>query len=214
MNGVTINGKHSLDDFGLYLQPKSIPVPEPKTNYVSIQGANGQIDLSTALTDGNILYENREIELSFACIGYGDVFNAKIERFMHNVHGKIVNLVFDDDSEHYFTGRCSVTDRDYQNGYCIITCEINADPFRYDVEVTKITKTVSETATLNITNARKWVVPTITASAEMTLYYQGVMYQIPEGTRINSNIVLRDGVNVLSFTGTGNLIIEYRQGVL
>lgn len=214
MNGVTINGKHSLDDFGVYLQPKSIPVPAAKTVTVSVQGADGEIDLSTALTDGNIRYENRKFDLKFVAIGYGSDLNARIERFMNNVHGKVLKLIFDDDPYHYFTGRCEVTDRDYKNGYTVISCEINAEPFRYDVDITTISKTVSGTASITLANARQWVVPTITASAEMVLQYQGTLYQVLEGRHVNDNIVLRDGSNVLTFQGNGTIVIEYRQGVL
>ncbi|MCQ2569864.1 MAG: phage tail family protein [Limosilactobacillus sp.] len=214
MNGVTINGKHSLDDFGLYLQPKSIPVPKPKTNTVSIKGADGEIDLSTALTDGNMRYENRVFDLQFVAIGYGSTLNAKIERFMNNVHGKTVNLIFDDDTSHYYNGRCNVNDREYKNGYVVLTCEINAEPFRYDNQLTTVTRSIVGSASITVSNARQWVVPTITASAEMVLQYQGIMYQGLGGGHVNSNMVWRDGTNVLAFQGTGTVTLEYRQGVL
>lgn len=214
MNGVTINGKHSLDDFGLYLQPKSIPVPAAKIVTVAIKGADGEIDLSTSLSDGNIKYENRKFELSFVAIGYGESFDAKIDEFTRSVHGKTVKLVFDDDKDHYYVGRCEIKDRAYKNGYVKITCSINAEPYRYEREITSVSRSIDGTATLNILNARQWVVPTITASAEMVLQYNGTLYQIFEGRQENENIVLRDGNNVLAFSGSGTIIIEYRQGVL
>lgn len=215
MNGVTINGKHSLDDFGVYLQPKSIPVPAAKTVTVSVKGADGEIDLSTALTDGNIRYENRIIELSFAVIDTEEkTLDVAIEEFVTAIHGKTLNLVFDDDPEHYFVGRCEVTQRDYQHGYAIITCKFNAEPFRYDVEVTTVTKDVSGTANVILLNSRQWVVPTITSSAAMQVIYQGVIYTVMQGMHVNDNIVLREGENVLGFIGNGTVTIEYRQGVL
>lgn len=214
MNGVTINGKHSLDDFGLYLQPKSIPVPASKVNVVAIKGGDGEIDLSTSLTDGNMKYGNRTIKLSFVAIGFGSAFDEKIDLFTTSVHGKKVELIFDDDPNHYFVGRCEVKDRDYSNGYAKITCEFNVEPYRYDVEVTTVSRTVSGNLTLNITNSRQWVVPTITASDEMALMFQGVLYQVLEGRHVNENIILRDGNNTLAFSGNGTVTIEYRQGVL
>lgn len=214
MNGVTINGKHSLDDFGLYLQPKSIPVPASKLNIVAIKGGDGQIDLSTSLTDGNMKYENRKFELSFVAIGFGSDFDENIETFMHSVHGKNVELVFDDDQSHYYVGRCEVKDRDYANGYVTITCEFDCEPYRYEIEPTVINRTVSGNLTLNIVNSRQWVVPTITASDEMALMFQGVLYQVLEGRHVNENIILREGNNTLAFSGNGTVSIEYRQGVL
>lgn len=214
MNGVTINGKHSLDDFGLYLQPKSIPVPASKVNVVAIKGGDGEIDLSTSLTDGNMKYENRIIELSFVAIGFGSDFDEGIDTFTQSVHGKQVELIFDDDPYHYFVGRGEVTERDYANGYVTITCEFNVEPYRYDVEVTTVSREIDGNLTLNITNSRQWVVPTITASDEMALMFQGTLYQVLEGRHVNENIILRDGNNVLAFSGNGTVTIEYRQGVL
>lgn len=214
MYGVTISGKHSLDDYGLYLQPKSIPVPESKTTTVSIEGANGHIDLSTVLTNGNMMYENRSIELTFAVIGVGNEADMRIQTFVNEVHGKTHDFVFDDDTEHYYTGRFEVSKREYNNGYTLITVKVDADPYRYDIEVTQINRTISGVGVMNVTNARKWVVPTITASAEMTVQFEGVVYQVLEGRHLNDNIVLRDGTNTLVFSGNGTVLIEYRQGVL
>lgn len=214
MYGVTISGKHSLDDYGMYLQPKSIPVPESKTTTVSIEGANGHIDLSTVLTDGNMMYENRSIELTFAAIGFGTEADTRIQTFVNAIHGKTHEFIFDDDLEHYYTGRFEVSKREYNNGYTLITVKVDADPYRYDVEVTQINRTISGVGVMNVTNARKWVVPTITASAEMTVQFEGVVYQVIEGRHVNDNIVLRDGINTLVFSGNGTVLVEYRQGVL
>lgn len=214
MNGVTINGKHSFNDFGLYLQPKSIPAPKAKTKTVSIEGANGEIDLSTVLTDGDIKYQNRVFKLNFVAIGYGSTHAAIIERFMNNVHGKTVRLVFDDDTTHYFTGRCEVTNREFNNGYTVIECEFNVEPYRYDVSETVISKTISGDTSIICNNARQWLVPSINASAEMTLNYKGTLYQIVTGEHVYDMVVLRDGVNTLNFSGNGTVTIKYRQGVL
>lgn len=214
MNGVTINGKHSLDDFGFYLQPKSIPVPKAKTITLDVKGADGEIDLSTALTDGNMRYENRVLKLDFAAIGYGSTLDAAIDSFTNSVHGKNVELVFDDDPDHYYAGRCEVTDRNYANGYVIVSCEMNVEPYRYDVEQTVVSKSIADNATMNLFNSRQWVVPTITATDEMVLMFQGTLYQILEGRHVYESIILRDGNNVLAFSGSGTVTIEYRQGVL
>lgn len=142
MNGVTIDGLHSLEDYGVYLQPKSIPVPQAKITTVSIQGSDGEIDLSTALTDGNMRFENREFELGFIAIGFGEELNETLSRFMAAVHGKTHEFTFDDDAEHYYRGRWEVTDREDEKGYSVLTVAVSAEPYRYDVDLTTITKYV------------------------------------------------------------------------
>lgn len=140
MNGVTINGLHSLDDYGIWLQPKSIPVPEPKLSTVSVPGADGELDLSTALTDGNMRFENREFELDFAVIG--DSADALIAAFMADVHGRTLPFSFDDDPEHVWRGRWAVSDREDFHGYTVLSCAVSAEPYRYEAEPTIVRKTV------------------------------------------------------------------------
>lgn len=213
MNGVTINGKHSYHDYNMLLQPKSIPLPKAKVTTVQIQGADGQLDVSTALTDGNMRYSNREIKLGFIHIGVNSM-NDEIAAFYAAIHGQTLEFTFDDDPQHYFVGLWQVTDVEANNGYTVLTVEISAEPYRYDVEPSIITKTVDGAATVIAHNGRKWVTPTITSDAEMIVQFEGVIYQVLEGKHINDNIVLRDGDNLLAFEGNGTVIIEYRQGVL
>lgn len=213
MNGVTIDGKHSYSDYGMLLQPKSIPLPKPKITTVSVEGADGEIDLSTSLTNGNMRFENRLIKLKFAYISVDEI-DEKISEFYSAIHGRTLDFIFDDDPEHYYTGRWSVTDVANNNGYTVLEVEISADPYRYDVETTVVSKTIDGTHSVILGNGRKWVIPDITADAEMVLQFEGVLYKVLEGRHTNNNVILRDGDNILTFSGTGTVIIEYRQGVL
>lgn len=65
MIGVMFGNKHSYRDFGLILSSKTIPLPKPKTDLINVPGADGSIDLSTVLTDGDVKYENRSITCKF-----------------------------------------------------------------------------------------------------------------------------------------------------
>lgn len=325
MNGVTIDGLHSFEDYGVYLQPKSIPVPQAKVTTVSIQGSDGEIDLSTALTDGNMRFDNREFELGFIAIGFGEGLNETLSRFMAAIHGKNHEFTFDDDPEHFYKGRWEITDREDNKGYSVLTASVSAEPYRYDVDVTTITKYIPAygsavsvvasstrlnrfiyhcivqlryldstinvtsgavgfngepksvtreatyenvvitlstdqgvvlderamfvlkidcelyevvkytweystnggetwivsdakreggTATLIVSNGRQWIVPTITVDEDMNVTFQGVTHQLYAGKQTNANIILRDGDNAMVFEGAGNVLIEYRRGVL
>lgn len=63
INGIRFGKYHSYDDFGLILSSVHIPPAAPKTNYVDIPGADGQLDLTEAL--GCVRYQMREAEFVF-----------------------------------------------------------------------------------------------------------------------------------------------------
>ena len=48
-------------DWGLTLTGWQLSAPEYKSNFVSVPGRDGDLDLSTALTDGEPRYNNREL---------------------------------------------------------------------------------------------------------------------------------------------------------
>ena len=64
MYSVNFGDKNSYTDFKLLLRPKTRPFPEPKTNYVSIEGRDGELDLTTSLT-GDVKYNDISYSLEF-----------------------------------------------------------------------------------------------------------------------------------------------------
>ena len=48
VTGVSFDGAHSYNDWGLKLKSVSIGVPKAKTVYVSVNGMNGSLDLTEA----------------------------------------------------------------------------------------------------------------------------------------------------------------------
>ena len=56
---------------------------------------------------------------------------------------------------------------------------------------------------------------TITASATgMTVTFQGVTYELPKGSFMDQDIVIVDGINELTFTGSGIISIDLAGGKL
>lgn len=212
MIGIKFGTKHSYDDFGLILSSKSLPFPSPKTSKVDIKGADGSIDLSTVLTDGNVKYENRKLTFVFTAIGSWQTLT---DTFAAYVHGQRMDIILDADTEHYFTGRVDVSSVKEKNpAVAEITVTVDAEPWRYDVNLTTVPSVVETTETLIITNTRRWVVPTITVSAPIQLTYEGVVYALQTGTSIIPAVILKEGNNALTFTGAANVSVAFRKAVL
>lgn len=122
----------SLNDLMLLLKsPPKISAPEPKTYYVDIPGAHGQLDLSTALT-GEVRYKNRKIELEFVPIYFNSVFNHYLHSaLLTEFHGKtmIVHLP-DDMTTSLWVGKVLVGEPEIEKSH-IMTFKITIDAYPY-----------------------------------------------------------------------------------
>lgn len=99
MNRLEINGIDIYDVFGCSLQPYTIPMPEVKRNIIEIEGADGQLDLSTVLTGGRVLFKNRQLDLKFNFI------NGKTaDDFVNFTYGRKLNFTFSDEPDYFWTG--------------------------------------------------------------------------------------------------------------
>lgn len=232
MNGIWFGNKHSYNDFGLILKSKNIPFPDPKTDTVEIQGADGILDLSTALTDGDVKYKNRKCQFVFTVIDPSKNWETVKSKFANYLHGQIMNVKLDIDSGFYYVGRCSLGAFAAEKRTATITVTVNADPYKYDVlssdEAWKWDSfnlengiiyslsniEVETTKTIVIPSRRMHVVPTINVSAAMDAVFNGSTYGLVMGDNINLNIMFTEGENTITFNGTGTVSIKFRGGSL
>lgn len=130
ITGVTINGKHSIRDYNMYLTtvPQLDP-PNAKTVYVSIPGANGKLDLTESVT-GEISYENRTLRMEFAIRAKDQQRPSIMSRINGDIHGRIVRVILDNDPDYYYEGRASVQWTNVQSWKlrCVIT--VDASPYK------------------------------------------------------------------------------------
>lgn len=106
-HSVRFGDRHSWDDWRLVPASKPIfPPPEQKLTLIEIPGADGVVDLSTALT-GHPVYKNRETTFRFYVTGDA---NATYALVLNYLHGKILDIVLTDEPDRTYTGRCAVSD--------------------------------------------------------------------------------------------------------
>lgn len=231
MYGVKFDNKHSYEEYELILNSKSISAPSPKTNTIDIPGADGSIDLTEALT-GDIKYSNRTIKCDLTYIGNYRDFLAKWSELQNSLHGKKMNITFDDDTYYYYVGRVTLNEWKSDKTIGKISVEIDAEPYKYEVQsstqewlwdgfnfetgvIRELSNIVVDgTKEVIVIGSTKKVIPTIQASADMKVTYLTKIYDLTAGTNKVYDISLSQGENKLIFTGNGTITIEYRGGTL
>ena len=213
MSDIRFGTKWAHTDYGLIVAPYAIPMPEPQTNFVEIPGRDGALDLSEAF--GTVRYSDRVIKLTLYTRA---PFDTLISAFAADVHGRRMNVIFDRDPGFYYDTRITIEDVERHWGYCELSLECRAKPYKMEQFETAITVLPTGSATVTLTNTRMPVVPSIIVSAEMTLAFtiSGKDYSVtlPAGTHTVPSLVLSEGDTEIGIIGTGSATFTYRKGAL
>ena len=216
LRGVRFGNYHTAGDWGLILNQKSIDPPTPKIVSVSIDGRDGELDLSEALT-GEITFENRRALFVFL-ITEGTYLDREsmIANIYRAVHGRKLNIIIDDDFTRYLVGRCSITEVTNNNAYGMITIEANCEPYRYSVYDTVRTIDVTATPTdiLLSNKGVKSVTPTLKVTGTVNITFGTSTISLSAGEYKISDLVLTSGETLIKVQGSGTLVVTYREGIL
>lgn len=230
MTGVRFGNVHSYDDLGLVISSIKITPPKPKAYRISVAAADGDIDITEALTGGDVKYERRTITIEFAMLGDERRIHSKYSQVMNAIHGKeFAEIVFDDDGNYHYIGRVSATALGSEPLKGVITVQCVVDPYKYDwgddwlwdpfdfeTGVANETSDLNVNGTLDVTyvGQRKKYVPVITVSSAMTVEFKGQEYSLVMGNNKIFGIKFEEGVNLLTFKGSGIVTIENKGGSL
>ena len=213
MSDIRFGTKWAHADYGLIVAPYAIPMPEPQMNFVEIPGRDGALDLSEAF--GTVRYTDRIIPLTLYARA---PFDTSISAFAADVHGRRMNVIFDRDPTYYYDARMTIEDVERHAGYCELSLECRAKPYKLEHFETAITVLPTGSATVTLTNTRMPVVPVITVSAGMTLTFtllgKDSTVNLSAGTHIIPSLVLMEGDTEIGITGTGRITFTYRKGAL
>lgn len=224
--------RHTYSDFGLIqTQLAEVSPPAPKTKYIDIPGADGSVDLTEALT-GEVQYEERSIKMEFAIPGRSPEWRRIYSDMGDFLQGERMLLILDEDPGYYYDGRFKVDGWHFKDGNTVITISGRVEPYKYEryssVEdwlwddfsfIDGIIRDYREIAVngeyaLTISGRKLKVVPTFTVSGSIRVSYKNVTYELPEGKSRAAGIRLGEGDNVLLFSGSGVVTVDYRGGRL
>lgn len=214
MNTVYFNDYNSWQDFSLVLSSHSVEPPTVKTEKVDVPCADGDIDYTEYF--GEVKYNNRKITLNFTTFGKGNKLKERLSEFLNVVHGRTMNIVMTDDSDFYYVGRIEVKTPTTNKNIMTFQVECDCEPYKYAVQETVIKRTLAnESVTLDCTNLKKTVIPTITVlSGTVTISFGAYSNSFSVGTWTDPNVIFTKGSNILTVSGTGAFEICYREGGL
>ena len=215
----TINGKHTWYYYGLYVTNTApIAPPEVRTQYIELPGRNGNLDLTDALT-GRPVYGDREITLELGGKKPAHEWPGFFSRFLADVHGKKVKIIFDNDPHCYYVGRAIVNGA-YERGNEIatFTVTVTAEPYKYS-EFDTLPPVTATAAGISqrIEGSDYLTVPEFTVTGgPVTLKIGDSSYTLPVGTSKNYEIVIDNDTYKYTYTGTGTetVQIKYKRGWL
>lgn len=121
---------NTWDDW--HLIPSTRPVinpPQVQTQYVSIPGINGELDLTESLT-GSPTYKNRTGSLEFIVANGYEPWDVKYSTIMSYLHGKRKLMVLEDDRNYIYDGRFVVNNWKSDKTYSLITLDYNLYPYK------------------------------------------------------------------------------------
>lgn len=219
-----------IDTWETYqLVPTSRPdvnPPAAKTNYIDVYSPDGALDLSTALT-GFMLFDNRKGSWEFYTRNRAMPWEVLYHRLLNELHGRSFRVKLSQQPDFYYIGRIFVKDPKSPKTHTNPTLEYFLEPYKYELTTslepwlwdpfnfeTGIIRdysglTVDGTLALFIPASSRPYIPTITASAAMTVETGGETYQLAAGeNRITEILIDKD--TTLTFSGSGTVSVEYQ----
>ena len=191
-----------------------------KSTLVEVPGRDGDLDLSTALTNGEPRYHSRTLTVRLES-SEGDRLErqARIDTMTNWLSGWSMDIILPDDDLHYITGRVQVSQEYNDPAHAAVTVTAVCEPWRYAVvETVRTVEATAETATVSLANmGRRSAVPTITITgtgASVALAYGAYSWQLGAGVYQLPDIVLPQGVTDVTLSGSGSVEFRYREAVL
>lgn len=206
MRGVFFNEYHSWDDFFLVLSSIELGLPKPKINTVNVPAIDGEIDFSDVF--GELKYKNRIIKLKFNTA----ILNTErairfYSEIVQKFHGKIVDIIFDDDVYWKYRGRIEIESLKTKDKIksVVITCD--CDPYKVARSSKQFAHIVTSEDTFIYNVIGRSISATVTVDTAITCSING-------GDAINlsigSNLIqLEEGNNSVKYTGTSSVHVEY-----
>ena len=215
-----IIGTYDTAEHGWTLTGWTFSAPVHKAHYVEKPAGDGTWDLSTALSDGLPRYNDRSLKATLECSeGTRQEREENIRQMVNQLDGLRVQIQLPDDESHFVVGRLSVA-REYNDlAHARVAVSAVCEPWKYanTETVVELDATPSKNAVVLYNDGRRAVVPTLIVEGEdssVLIEYRTGSQSMSAGTYQWPLLLLTPGEHQISYSGSGRLIIKYREAVL
>lgn len=231
--GVKLNGVDTLKEYGLMLLADvKIGTPKLKETRKSIPGANGDLNLSYAIT-GRPTYENRPLSFSLFRSANDVTLTAIKSSLMGKYHGREVKIQFPFDRNRYYTGVLSVGETaGYNSGKFSVSAEVYPykleintssepwlwDDFNFEADTARdyLDLTVEGKASYTIVGSTMPVMPKFIVRSRdgngIDIEIEKSRYHLPDGESTLLGFFLEPKDYTFDFYGHGTVTVEFRGG--
>lgn len=222
--------KHTYTDFNMIPKSKiTFDPPAVKTQYIDVTGSDGMLDYTQALT-GSVKYENRVGTIEFVVLT-PNLYATVYSQLMAFFHGKLMRVILDDDDDYFYQGRFSVNSWKSKEGASTISIDYNLEPYKYFIDTTAShdwlwddlfdnviyygTFTVNGSKARNLINpSSAAITPKFICSGVMSVLFNGITYVLSVGETTAPGFSLTPGNNTMTFSGNGNVLVDYAIGAI
>ena len=189
------------------------------TNFVDVPGRRkGPLNMSTVLTDGDPVYGSRTLQATFEC-SEGDRLwrEALINTMVNDLDGFTFDIILPDDPDHYITGQVHIETQYNDPAHAAVSLTAVCEPWRYNATETRVelrATGTSQTATLQ-NLGRMTVSPKLTVTGtQVTIQYGDISRALSPGVYDYLDLAVPKGGLSVTYSGTGSLLLTYREAVL
>ena len=215
MKGVYFGEVHSFHDLNLILAPFAPTPATPQTNFLTIPGRDGHLDLTEA--NGEVKYNSREFQFTFT-VAPGDAltFDERASKVANALNGLRCKITLDRDPDFYWVGRCAVDNYMQDKNIGKIVVKATVDPYKLKQSVTvAAVELSSEEQEVSLENGRMASAPIIECTDDgTTVVFDGNTYTLNAGTSKILDIRFTEGSNVLKLSGNGTITFRWQEGAL
>lgn len=221
---------HTYDTFGLILESTDLTYPEAKRETIDVPGRDGVIDLTGRLA-GEVRYNNRTLTINLVDLYDYHHYSAVASQLASFLYGKELKIILDKDKSFYYRGRIVIgsfaPNGKTDSSNIQVTCDV--EPFKYSIESTaepwhwdpfnfysgKITDysalVVNGVLVEEIDAGDKSLSPVFMCSNSMTVELRGETFSLVSGRNYDRQIILKPGINTLTFRGNGTVTIDFNR---
>ena len=198
--------------WGLVLSEKDISPPHPQIYRVPVEGRDGTVDLSD--WTGHVRFEDRTVKLTFSTMGGPAELADTLKRAQNALLGRRVQITLSTEPGSYYDGRCEAITTGTGRRLGQLSAEFTCAPYKLRKEETVVRREIDGSEDIELVNDRMPVIPVITVTAAMNITFGGTTFSLGVGTHRLSAVLLQEGNNAVSVTGTGTITFTYREGSL